>query len=67
MLVPFERRFGAVTDMRVLEQTDDLVDRVVTFGDQAVRSVLVAVRDADGWSDEVRVVFAAADVAETPT
>lgn len=51
-------RFGLMSDYRVLATTGDQIDAAATVGDRDFRISLVAVRDADGWADEGRVVVA---------
>lgn len=50
-------RFGLMSDYRVLTTTDDQIEAAAVVGDQEFRISLVAVRDADGWADEGRVII----------
>ena len=50
------KRFGLMTDYRVVSAGNDQVDAAASCGDQEFRISLVAVRDAHGWADEGRVV-----------
>lgn len=53
-----EARLGAITGFEVLEEDADHRDQVITYGTTPMRAVAVALRDDNGWADEVRLVFA---------
>lgn len=50
-------RYGPVGDMRTIRQTDDVVERLVTFGDTEVLAVTVAIRLAGADANEARIHF----------
>lgn len=54
-----EERLGAIAGFDILDQSDDHLDQVVTYGTTPMRSTAVALRDDDGWADEVRLLFIA--------
>ncbi|MBL8778804.1 MAG: SPASM domain-containing protein [Acidimicrobiales bacterium] len=53
-----ERAHGAIVDQRMLSEGDDRIDVLSVFGDLEVRTAIVAMRDATGFADHARFLFA---------
>ena len=53
-----ERTHGPMIDQHVLGDGPDRIDVVSVFGDVEIRTVIVAMRDATGFADHARVLFA---------
>ena len=53
-----ERAHGAMADQRLLAEADDRIDVLSSFGDVEVRTSIVALRDATGFADQARLLFA---------
>jgi radical SAM protein with 4Fe4S-binding SPASM domain len=51
-------RFGPINGVEVLDQTNDRVDQLVTYGETRFRATAVAIRDEEGCANEVRLLFA---------
>ncbi len=54
-----ERTHGPLTDQRMLREGGDRIEVVSVFGDVEIRTVIVAMRDATGFADHARFLFAA--------
>ena len=54
-----EARFGEITGAEILDQTDDHIEQVITYGTTPFRATVVALRDDGGWAEEVRLLFVA--------
>jgi len=59
-----EARFGDITGIEVLDEDPDHLDQVITYGTTALRVIAVALRDDEGWADEVQVLFVAPQAPE---
>lgn len=59
-------RFGEMGRYQVRSTSADRVDAEVAFGDRAARVTSVAIRDARGWADEVRLLVAFTDRVDDP-
>lgn len=53
-----ERAHGALADQRVLSEGEDRIDVLSSFGEVEVRTSVVALRDATGFAEQARLLFA---------
>ena len=57
---------GVSRHLRMLREAGDRIDVLSVFGDVEVRTVIVAMRDATGFADHARFLFASRPVTTAP-